>query len=315
MSGGPEHTDPQGAQVPEPASGMSAGAIGPVLLRCGRERFSGLLRVEGSPGGTICFRGGLVVAATTPASPGPESLLLRSGQVSDEDWTRAYTAGAPSGRLDAELVKLKSVGVARLEGVCLAAVFDAVFAIALCGVRDIGFEAAGPDDLLPPLVVRPGAEPDRLVRETGRRLSALPAWRAIGLNVRSRPVIITPDGSPPVQADEIRRAILLRANGRGTARDLAFSLGRGLYAVMSEIARMVDDGLVTLEAPRTAAGPTPEPVSPAGETAPRSLPQRTPGTSKVAEVLAPGPLVDKPSLPRRLLKLRGAQTLVGGEEE
>jgi len=265
------------------------GEIGRFLVRFSREGFSGVLRVEGGPGGTLWVREGLLVAATTPAAPGPESLLLRSGRVSEREWTDAYAAGAPRDRLAAELAERGVVGAAGLEAVCLAALFDAVFAMVLCGVESCGAEPADPGDHLPLLPVLPGVGVERLARETARRMEQAATWRALGLSIRGRPVPPAVPAPTLLGSDRIRDAVLERANGRRTPRDIAFVLGKGLFAVMSEIARMVEEGVLDPGAPgavpdRAAFVPEPggQDADPAAE-----LPRRRPGTSRINEVLAP----------------------------
>ncbi|WP_184982378.1 hypothetical protein [Sphaerisporangium rubeum] len=289
---------------PEP-SGTGTGPIEPVLLSCGEEGFTGTLRADGDPGGTVLFRNGLVVAASSPATPGPESLLLRSGRVGEEDWSRAYTAGAPRGDLAGELVKIDGLGVAGLESVCLSAVFDAVFAIAWCGPGDIALELPGPDDLPPQLPADPGVDPRRLVRETARRLESTAAWAPLGLTMRSRPVAVAPGSVPAISPAALRRAILEHANGRRTARDIAFTIGRGLFAVLTETALMIEDGLLSL-------GRTPPAPSSTGITEPLDLPLRRPGTSKVVDVLPVTGTTPPPR--RRLLAPRSIRPPSAGEE-
>ncbi|MGI8332645.1 hypothetical protein ACRYCC_22060 [Actinomadura scrupuli] len=222
------------------------------LNRRGQERFSGTLSLAGDPGGTVTMRDGLVVAAATPAAPGPEALLLRSGRVTEADWSEAFAAAAPYGRLSAELVDRELLGAAGVEVVAQVALVDAIFAMALCGVHTCTAATAGSDDLAPLLPVVPGMEIDRLIRETVRRLTTAVVWQGLGLTVRSRPHAI---GTDPA-----RREILERANGRRTARDLAFALGRGLYSVMTDLAALIEDGLVEVTGP------------PAGTRAPRAVP-------------------------------------------
>lgn len=264
------------------------GEIGRFLVRFSREGFSGVLRVEGAPGGTLWIRDGLLVAATTPAAPGPESLLLRSGRVSEREWTDAYAAGAPRDRLAAELAERGVVGAAGLEAVCLAALFDAVFAMVLCGAESCGAEPAGPDDHLPLLPVLPGVGVERLARETARRMELAATWRGLGLSMRVRPVPPAVPAFTLLGSDRIRAAVLERANGRRTPRDIAFVLGKGLFAVMSEIARMVEEGVLDPEATPERGPFVPEPggqdVDPASDA---GLPRRRPGTSRINEVLAP----------------------------
>jgi hypothetical protein len=87
--------------------------------------------------------------------------------------------------------------------------------------------------------------------------------------------------------------VLSCADGRRTARDIAFALGRGVYGVTVEVSRLLAEGLVEIAEPRTApvapdpaedfgvripAAPAQAPAAdsvPAGEV----LPQRVPGTN------------------------------------
>ncbi|TMR94817.1 hypothetical protein [Nonomuraea basaltis] len=205
---------------------------------------SGRLRVDGSPGGVVHLRNGLVIAATTPASPGPESLLIRSGRVSESAWNAAFTAGAPAGRVGPELIARDSVGIAGLEAVCLSATFDALFAMALFGAGPGAMEPLGPDDLLPQLLVLPGIPVERLDRETARRLEIASSWEDAGVTPQCRPLAVRPAAAPAIQAAALRHSVLAKATGRRTPRDIAFSLGQGLFVVMQEIAHMVQEGLL-----------------------------------------------------------------------
>ncbi|MEW9550371.1 hypothetical protein [Nonomuraea sp. NPDC050783] len=209
------------------------------------------LRVEGSPGGVVYLRDGLVVAATTPASPGPESLLLRSGRVSEDAWNAAYGAGAPTGRVGAELVARAAVGSAGLEAVCLLAISDAVFALALSGGSAGPPEPLGPGELLPHLLLEPGVPPERLRGETERRLRIAAGWQEAGITARCRPVAVRPAVESPIRADALRQSVLARANGRRTPRDIAFLLGQGLFVVMQELDHLARRGLVEVD-PATA---------------------------------------------------------------
>ncbi|MGJ6963327.1 hypothetical protein ACSDR0_15585 [Streptosporangium sp. G11] len=280
------------------------GEIGKLLPRLSSEGFSGVLRVEGGPGGTLWVRDGLVVAATTPVAPGPESLLLRSGRVSEKDWTDAYTTGAPSDRLAAELAGRGVIGEAALEAVCLAALFDAVFAMVLYGVESCVAEPLGPGDRLPLLPVQPGVGHERLARETARRMEHVETWRRLGLSLRVRPVPPAVPVPTLLGSDRIRRAVLERATGRRTPRDIAFVLGKGLFSVMSEIARMVEEGVLDLDGPPAGEGASAlEPAAEDPDEGPGSrLPRRRPGTSKINEMPAAtggGPVPSRPLLALR----------------
>ncbi len=285
--------------------GEDTGPLGPELLRCHRENFTGLLHVDGTPGGSLCLRDGLVIAATTPAAPGPEVLLLRSGRVAEQDWTRAYDTALPSGRLAAELTERGLVGAARIEAVCLLAIADAAFALTTHGATAVLREPAGPDSLPPPLPLLPGITPARLVRETARRARALAGWEELGITVRVRPRPATTVPSVRIGPDPIQRGILGAVNGRRTPRDIAFAVGRGLYVVMREIARLTEEGLLEPGVPRASGA--------SGE-APGGLPRRRRGASMINEML-PRPRAEGPLKLRRLRAIAPLQPSVGSEEQ
>ncbi|ADP83070.1 hypothetical protein FraEuI1c_5081 [Pseudofrankia inefficax] len=275
------------------------------LYRLGETGFSGVLRVEGARvGGTITLSSGLVIAADTAAAPGLESLLLRSGRVSGEDWTETFADAAPRGELRAALVQRGLLGSASIQVLTQTAAVDAVFALALAEVHSCVPEPAG--SVLPPLVpISPGMDVGRIVRETHRRLAVVAGWYELGLDPRVRPWVTT--AAPPV--DQARAEVLARVNGRRTSRDIAFLLGRGLFAVMSDLAVLLQDGQIALAPPTTAATsalaaaswPTDAgaPTSPAEAASPTE-------TASPAEAAAPGPAfepTDTPAGPRRRLLL------------
>ncbi|WP_214110202.1 hypothetical protein [Acrocarpospora catenulata] len=276
-----------GLSTPSTAALDDPGPVGAMLLEHGQAGLSGVLRVAGTPGGTVFLRDGLVVAASTPASPGPESLLLRSGRVTEEAWNLAFTAGAPSGHLAGELVERGAIGTAGLEVVCLSAIFDAVFAMQLFGVEGAEPENTGPHALLPPLPVLPGVPVPRLVRDLTRRMAMTAGWRDLGVTAHCRPFAVRPPTGAALPAERVRHEVLGKSNGRRTPRDIAFALGQGLYVVMREIASLADEGLVETGPPpahRDAADTTTPSETPPG---PAGLPQRRRGTSKVNQVLPP----------------------------
>ncbi|GAA1006695.1 hypothetical protein Aple_030460 [Acrocarpospora pleiomorpha] len=273
-----------GLSTPSTASLDDLGPVGTMLREHGRAKLSGLLRISGSPGGTVFLRDGLIVAASTPASPGPESLLLRSGRVSEEAWNLAFTAGAPSGHLAAELVAQSAIGSAGLEVVCLSAIFDAVFAMELFGAETCEPETTGPHGLLPPLPVLPGITSDRLVRDLTRRMAMTAVWQEIGVYAQCRPKAIRPLPEPSLPVEKIRHDVLLKCNGRRTPRDIAFVLGQGLYVIMQEIASLVEAGVLDSGSPAA-----PKTVSAEDPTKLPTLPQRRRGASKVAKAVPPRP--------------------------
>ncbi|WP_203986813.1 hypothetical protein [Sphaerisporangium rufum] len=309
------------SEIPGAAAGPGD-QIAPALLRCGTERFSGVLRIGGGPGGDVHLRDGLVIAATTPAAPGPESVLLRATGVSEEAWSQAYRAGAPAGELGAALVAERAVGAAGLEVICLTALFDALFAMVASGAYRCTAEPAGPGDLSPALPVSPGITPDRLVRETRRRLAAAAPWRDLGVTPRARPLATRPADPAAPRPDELRHAVLRLANGRRTVRDIAFALGRGLFPVMGEAAHMVAAGLLTLAPADAETGPVPLPgegAAPAGpaRAAPVPdgglLPRRRRGASGAGQI--PPPPAAGPPPAARSLAVRDIRTAAAHEEQ
>ncbi|KAB2343684.1 hypothetical protein [Actinomadura rudentiformis] len=237
------------------ASPEPAGILSSALKRRAQDRFSGTLRIDGGQDGTVTMAEGLVIAAATPASPGPESLLLRSGRISDDEWTEAFAAAAPTGRMPAELVDRQLVGPAGLQVLTQVAVMDAVFAMALCGVQTCTALPAGDDDLAPLLPAEPGIEVDRLLRETTRRLITAAEWRPLGLGFHSRPQPAHERADPPV--NESRADVLAKVNGRRTVRDIAFVLGRGIFSVMNDLAVLAQDGHLTFNPSGTGSRPRP----------------------------------------------------------
>jgi hypothetical protein len=195
-----------------------------------------------------------------------------------DDGTDAYYAA-----LDAALVGRGVIGRAELGLLHTAAVFDGAFALAL--TTPDGWELAGPA----PVAAAAGVEPDRLAEETARRLGVLARrFGTVGEFARTRIEAASP---LPLRPGARYAAVLSVVNGRRTPRDIAFALGRGLYAVMADLARMDGLGLLRRDrpaeplgrpstAPRAAApeaGPVrqPPPV-PAGP-----LPRREPGSHRL----------------------------------
>ena len=225
--------------------------------------FSGLLRVDGRPGGTLYFADGGVAGCETPGAPGLEAILLRSHRVSETDWNAAFAAAAMADRpLTDELVDRELLGAGEAEALLRTALADAVFAV-LYGTVERWATAPGTDC---PLPLKPPATPTLLLGETARRGQVLAAFDAQLVSASDRFTALPrgqqPDGGladiglaeaepadarladsglPPGQ-----EALLALVDGRRTVRDLAFALGRGLYATMLELARMRAANLVAV---------------------------------------------------------------------
>ncbi|MFI6618263.1 MarR family transcriptional regulator [Streptomyces sp. NPDC050528] len=277
----------------------SLGRVGHDLLAraladCGREEFTGGLRVSGRPGGTFHLRGGLVVAVESPGAPGPEALLLRSGRIGGEQWADLVReSGGTRWPLDG-LVAHGYAGAAQLRIVCVLALHDAAFAVAAGDVD--GCELA--PDAQPFAPVSLGEPSARLLQDATRKLAAITALPYPVRPDRERP------RAPAHALDEaglglLQRELLTHVDGRRTARDLAFRTGRGVYPVTAEVARMLAEGLL-----ECADSPVPIPVRlppeapvvrrreqpalpPPQFTAPAELPRRRPGASGITETLVP----------------------------
>lgn len=246
-------TVPKTPAGPQPGEPIKPDMLPRALQRRASERFSGVLVIEGHHRGTVLMRDGRIVAATTPAAPGPEALILRSGRIPEPEWSEAYSAAAPEGRLAEELVSRGLLGAAGIEVLTQTAVVDAVFAMALSGVQRCVAEPADPGSVTAILPSEPGMDVERVTRELTRRLAQAAQWQQDGLRIDSRPRPVTDREIPPLSAD--RRAILAKANGRRTSRDLAFALGRGVFSTMTDLAALLADGLITLQPRQRPPGP------------------------------------------------------------
>ncbi|MFF0750987.1 MarR family transcriptional regulator [Streptomyces sp. NPDC004267] len=244
-----------------------------------------MLRVHGRPGGVFHLRQGQVIAVETPGAPGVEALLLRSGRVSAADWATSSPAGtsAPGH----QLVASGHIGAAELQVLTVMALQDAVFAV----VAGDTAECVAVSRSVPPRSAARGEDPLGLLDSAARKLAGLAALPQAVLPDRERVVAGRGVVGPSEHLAPRRGEILFHANGRRTARDIAFVLGRGVYHVTVEISRMLGEGLLeragrgevlghaespwsvrSLEPRRAAPGPD-------GAGALADLPRRVPGGS------------------------------------
>ncbi|WP_181806215.1 MarR family transcriptional regulator [Streptomyces shenzhenensis] len=216
------------------------------LTECRRDGVTGRLSFAGSPGAVFHMRQGFVVAVDSPGAPGPDALLLRSGRISEADWTAALRAAAESRTPQAELVARGSVGTTELQVLCLMAVQDAAFATAAGTIEGYAVDDE-PAEILFPAV--DGIDPGLLLHETERRLSALARFPVRLSPYRQR---VAPAPGIDVRDHALtpgRREILACTDGRRCARDIAFRISRSVYSVTVEISRMLSEGLVVEVAP------------------------------------------------------------------
>ncbi|MFE0703288.1 MarR family transcriptional regulator [Streptomyces sp. NPDC058872] len=242
------------------------------------DRTSGTLLVSGNPGGSFHFRGGAIVEVVSPGAPGPETLLLRSGRVTEADWSAATRACSTGHLVGAELVTRELIGAAELQLICVAAALDGALAVGMGRIDGFRLDRNTHDCRLAALRA---IEPDWLALEAERRIRALASRRRPFSLFRTR-LGRTPTGTALLDATAAgeRREILLRINGRRSARDIAFLLGRSLYAVAVEVSRLLTEGLVEAVAPARPDTPPARPVTAVGD-----LPRRLPGASGINDVL------------------------------
>ncbi|MET9218934.1 hypothetical protein ABZX65_09220 [Streptomyces sp. NPDC003300] len=254
-----------------------------LLAQLRQERFTGAVTVEGGPGGTLFLREGLVGAVETPAAPSARSLLLKSGRIDEREWEAALAALPENGELGAVLTARGSVTAAELFVVCTAALFDGAFAMALQPVTGWRTDPErGPGHgpgRGPELAAWPGQEPARLTEETALRLRTLREM-VPSVGEFARGAVRAEARSDADRIGERGRTLLLAANGRRTPRDLAFALGRGVYPVMLDLARI---------ATRRAAARDDDPLAPRPLLTARAADRQSP----------PPPGADDRPLPRR----------------
>jgi hypothetical protein len=229
------------------------GPLGQTLLNCVADHATGLLCVTGEPGGMLHLADGRVVAVDTPGAPGPEVILLRSGRVPESGWAAAFTAAAADGRMRAELVRRGLIGNGELEAVLLAALADGMFALSSGQVDECRLDQLAVACLLP---LEPPADARWLLAETSRRQHVVASMPNPVAHDRDR-VTRGPSAAPGATLDTRQDDILALANGRRTARDMAFVLGCGVYALTLEFARMHDRGLLAVGSRRSFAAAQP----------------------------------------------------------
>jgi hypothetical protein len=272
-------------------AGSRDGSVGPLreaLTVCAAAGMQGVLRVTGNPGGAIHLTDGRVTAIETPGAPGPEALLLRSHRVTEAGWDAAFaTAVAAGHRMSAELIARQLIGAGELEALLRTALADAMFVLASGTVEDYRAEP-GPVDVMLPLEA--GAETDELLAEASRRLRVVASLPV--RSYRDQLVALADATWPGVGLGSVgfgggQDEIMALADGRRTARDLAFALGRGVYATMLQLARMHQAGLLETAAP-------PEPGS--GR---REAGRSAPGDQPPPAAWLPRRQRDLPAAPRR----------------
>lgn len=198
----------------------------------------------GNAGGLFHLRDGAVISVESPGSPGVESLLLSSGRIEEGDWTAALVESVETRSLQAALVGRGVIGAAELQGLVVDGLQDGAFAAAAGEIERYAVDEDSDPPLLP---AAEGVVPDLLLAATGRRLEAIASFSLSPYRDR-----VVPGGGAEEASTDERREIVALADGRRTARDLAFALGRSLYPVTVEIGLMLADGLLEIAPPATS---------------------------------------------------------------
>ena len=211
------------------------------------------MRVSGRPGGSIYLADGRIVSVETPGAPSIEVILLHSQLVDEFGWDTAFAASAASGgrTMGEELVARGIIGAGRLEALLRTTIADGMLALAYGLVEACRAEtpAAGP------LTLEPGVPAGWLLNETSRRIQALGSLPDRGGRERVRVVAVPGAIAPGLVLGGGRDEIVALADGRRTPRDLAFALGRGLYATMLQLGQMRQEGLIlTVSGPAVPPG-------------------------------------------------------------
>ncbi|MFC7264886.1 hypothetical protein [Streptomyces lutosisoli] len=223
----------------------SLGRVGYDLLsraldECHREKVTGGLRISGKPGGVFHFRDGLVVAVESPGAPGPEARMLRTGRIGGEQWSELLREGEGKRWPETELVAHGYAGAAQLRVVCMMALQDAAFAVVAGRVDDC--ERLAVSQPFAPVAV--GEAPGRLLQDAARKLAAVAALPYPVRPDRERPAPIPGADLRCIRLSAAQRELLAHADGRRTARDIAFATGRAVYTVTVGMARMIGEGLL-----------------------------------------------------------------------
>jgi hypothetical protein len=231
---------------------------------------SGTMHVSGDPGGVVYLTGGEVSYIDTPAAPGLDVLVVRSGRVGEQDWLAAFTAGQVTHEVGNALVAHGLLGRRELEVFTLSAVFDASLCVLPMTSGSYHFRPGTRHWLG---AIRPVGV-DMLMREVARRQAMLDrlGGPALPQTATAVPVRRLQGGRVTITARQWE--ILMHANGQHSIRDLAWMLGRGVFAITVEIHRLITRGLLEIIG---AAGASTADGAAGGDGS--NLPQRRPGSS------------------------------------
>lgn len=223
-----------------------------VLTQLAGAEQTGALYVEGEPGGTVYLADGLVCYAESPAAPDAGELLTASGRVPAHVW-HTVVSGTPGTGAGAQLVAQGHLTQGELELCLLGALYDAAFFALPPAPARVRFEEGGTH----PLGGVCRVDAAVLGRELTRRRKQLDEAHA-GSAVDGAP--ITPALRAPVPRLALSATqweLVVHADGKRTAADLARLLGRAGYHTLLELRRLAAAGLVTVDGDDGPMGPEP----------------------------------------------------------
>lgn len=211
-------------------------------------RKTGTLRVRhGDTEGRVAFRDGKVVTATDDVRrTATATRMLAAGLIGESELEAALEAterGTVDGGVVAALVDAGAVDAETVTDFRRQQAEDAVFSLMRLSDATFHVDVGEPPSV--PAEVELNTE--QLVVEGGRRLSE---WAEIRRRVPGRqsvPALTTdPPGEGPVTIGRDQWRLLALVDGRRRVGDLVDLLGVGEYAAVSELAGLVDAGIVSV---------------------------------------------------------------------
>jgi hypothetical protein len=215
------------------------------------KKSGGLHLRRGNVHGTVYFRDGSVTGASSDG--GRQALarrLVGSGAVGDDELTTAVERAANDGvGVGRALLDAGAVDADLLRGLVAEQAVDAVFDLLRWSEGDFSFtvDEPGPDDVGFSLGVEPIVNDARSRLETWEHAcQVIPSPET----VLALPVAVRED--PQISRGEW--TLLALVDGRRTVAQLVALAGRGDYAVVSQLAALIERGLLAARTPDDAEG-------------------------------------------------------------
>jgi hypothetical protein len=201
---------------------------------------TGVLHAGGTPGGELYLSAGQVTQASSPGAPDVGDLLVASGRLTAETWYDALTADGADHAVGRRLVERGHLTGGELELCALGALYDAAYFVLAPPTVSLRFD----DDARHPLGEVVAVDATALTRECTRRRRLLdeihPSSEVDGLPISAadRPAV------PRVVLSALQWQLVVHADGRRTAAELAQLLGVAGYTVVQDLRRLAAEGLV-----------------------------------------------------------------------